>query len=150
MESISSNKTVWCSECGGNMIVSHSATGGICSNCTQKRCMALLTDAEKEKLFGVSTVTSVKPRGWKWMKEFVDSKGNVWHKGVEQPELNGKRPVTDVEAIYAKRKADKEARLERHEKSLLIHASKAKKAKAKASARALAKQKDFLNHKVKK
>jgi hypothetical protein len=110
--------------------------------------MALLTDAEKEKLFGVSTVTSVKPRGWKWMKEFVDSKGNVWHKGEEQPELKGKRPVTDVEAIYAKRKVAKEARLKREQKSLLVHASKVKK--AKASARALEKQKDFLNHKVKK
>ena len=148
MESISSNKSVWCSDCGGNMIVSHSATGGICSNCTQKRCISLLSTTEKDKLFGISTITSVKQRGWKWMQEFNDSKGNVWHKGVEQPELKGKRPVTDVEAIYAKRKAKKEALLEKEEKALLVHASKVKK--AKASARALEKQKDFLNHNVKK
>ena len=148
MESSNSNKTIWCSECGCNMVVSHSAVKGVCSRCTQRKCLALLSSTEKEKLFGVSTVTSVKPRGWKWMKEFVDANGNVWHKGVEQPELKGKRPVTDVEAIYAKRKADKEARLEREEKSLLVHASKVKK--AKASARALEKQKDFLNHNVSK
>jgi len=148
MESISSNKIVWCSDCGGDMVVSHSATEGVCSNCTQRKCIALLTDVEKEKLFGVSTTTSVKPRGWKWMKEFVDTKGNVWYKGVEQPELKGKRPVTDVKAIYAKRKANKEARLKRQEKSLLVHASKVKE--AKSVARALEKQKDFLNHNVEK
>ena len=148
MESISSNKTVWCSDCGSNMVVSHSATGGICSNCTQRKCLALLSTIEKEKLFGVSATTSVKPRGWKWMKEFVDFNGNVLHKGVEQPELKGERPATDVDAIYAKRKAKKEAMLEVEEKSLLAHASKVKE--AKSVARALEKQKDFLNHKVKK
>jgi len=30
-----------------------------------------------------------KPRGWHFMNEFVDSEGNVYHKGVEQPELKG-------------------------------------------------------------
>ena len=148
MESISSNKSVWCSDCGNNMIVSYSATGGTCSNCTQRKCLALLTTSEREKLFGVSAISSVKPRGWKWMKEFVDSKGNVWHKGEEQPELKGERPVTDVEAIYAKRKAKKELKLEKENTSLLVHASKVKE--AKSVARALEKQKDFLNHNVKK
>ena len=28
-------------------------------------------------------------RGWQFMKEFVDSEGNVFHKGVEQPKLKG-------------------------------------------------------------
>ena len=30
-----------------------------------------------------------KPRGWHFMAEFVDSEGNVYFKGVEQPELKG-------------------------------------------------------------
>jgi hypothetical protein len=148
MKSNSSNKIVWCSECSRDMSVSYSATGGICSHCTQKRCLSLLTPAEIDKLFGVSSTTSVKPRGWKWMKEFVDSTGNVWHKGVEQPELKGERPVTDVEAIYAKRKVKKEAKFEKAEKALLVHASKVKE--AKSVARALEKQKDFLNHNIDK
>jgi hypothetical protein len=28
-----------------------------------------------------------KPRGWHFKKEFIDSEGNVYHKGVEQPHL---------------------------------------------------------------
>ena len=148
MKSISSNKTVWCSDCSRSMSVSYSATGGVCSYCTQRRCLALLTTAEMDKLFGVTSISSTKPRGWKWMKEFVDSKGNVWHKGVEQPELTGKRPITDIEAIYAKRKVNKESVIKKEEKALLVHASKVKE--AKSAARALEKQKDFLNHNVDK
>ena len=35
-----------------------------------------------------------RPAGWHFMKEFVDKWGNVFHKGVEQPDLKGTRPVT--------------------------------------------------------
>ena len=31
-----------------------------------------------------------KPRGWHFKKEFIDSEGNVYHKGVEQPHLKRK------------------------------------------------------------
>ena len=30
-----------------------------------------------------------KPRGWAFMKEYVDKEGNVYHRGVEQPKLKG-------------------------------------------------------------
>ena len=30
-----------------------------------------------------------KPKGWALRKVFVDAEGNVYHKGVEQPELKG-------------------------------------------------------------
>ena len=30
-----------------------------------------------------------KPRGWHFRDVFVDSEGNVYHKGIEQPELKG-------------------------------------------------------------
>ena len=30
-----------------------------------------------------------KPRGWQFMNEFVDSEGNVYHKGKLQPHLKG-------------------------------------------------------------
>jgi len=30
-----------------------------------------------------------RPRGWSLKKVFVDNDGNVFHKGVEQPELKG-------------------------------------------------------------
>ena len=35
-----------------------------------------------------------KPRGWHWKAEFVDSEGNVYHMGVEKPELKGTLPPT--------------------------------------------------------
>ena len=34
---------------------------------------------------------------WHFMNEFVDKDGNVFHKGVEQPELKGTLPPTKVE-----------------------------------------------------
>jgi hypothetical protein len=37
-----------------------------------------------------------KPRGWHLMAEFVDSEGNVFHKGVEQPQLKGTIPPTKI------------------------------------------------------
>ena len=138
-------KTVWCNDCQSEMIVAHEAKGGICSNCTQKRCLALLTDSERNKLFGVGVGDGIqsKPRGWRWMSEFVDSKGNVYHKGTVQPDLKGTRPVTDIVAIKAKQKANKEKRLLAEKKKLL----KMDKER-KAVRRAIKKQKDFLDHKV--
>jgi len=141
----SQGKTVWCNDCQTDMIVAHEATGGICSNCTQKRCLALLTDSERDKLFGVGSgdLKQSKPRGWRWMSEFVDSKGNVYHKGTVQPDLKGTRPVTDIVAIKAKQKVNKEKRL-LVEKKKLLKMDKERK----AVRRAIKQQKDFLDHKV--
>jgi len=33
-----------------------------------------------------------KPRGWHFRDEFVDSEGNVYHKGIIKPELKGTLP----------------------------------------------------------
>lgn len=37
-----------------------------------------------------------KPRGWHLMSEYVDSDGNVFHRGVEQPQLKGTIPPTKI------------------------------------------------------
>lgn len=37
------------------------------------------------------------PKGWRFMKEFVHPDGKVYHKGVEQPELEGTLPATVIE-----------------------------------------------------
>jgi len=34
-----------------------------------------------------------KPRGWAFMAEYVHTDGTVYHKGVEQPKLKGKRKI---------------------------------------------------------
>lgn len=36
------------------------------------------------------------PRGWKFMNEFVDKDGNVFHKGIEQPKLKNTLPPTEI------------------------------------------------------
>ena len=77
-----------------------------------------------------------RPAGWHFMKEFVDKWGNVFHKGVEQPDLKGTRPVT---LSKAKKKI-----LRRTKEEILIARDKEKKA---ALRKAHKKQKDFLNHK---
>jgi len=134
--------------CGYEERVDDSATCIICSRCVMKLCINLLSEKEKLKLFGItgnSSKLSGKPRGWRWMNEFVDKTGNVYHKGVEQPELKGSRPITDVVAIKAKQRANKEKRLLSEEKKLLKIAAEKKEIR-----KAIKKQKDFLDHKVKK
>lgn len=40
-----------------------------------------------------------KPRGWKFMKQFVDSQGNVYHRGVLIPQLKSTLPPTQIKEI---------------------------------------------------
>ena len=44
------------------------------------------------------------PRGWKFMNEFVDKDGNVYHKGELQTELFGTLPPTEIKKSVTKRK----------------------------------------------
>ena len=79
-----------------------------------------------------------RPAGWHFMAEFVDKDGNVFHKGVEQPDLKGTLPPTKVKPV--KRKKTKR----RSKEEILIAREAEKKAALK---KAVQKQKDFLNHK---
>ena len=77
-----------------------------------------------------------RPAGWHFMNEFVDKDGNVFHKGVEQPDLKGTLPSTKVDPKKkTKRRTKEQILIDRHNK---------KKAALK---KAVEKQKDFLNHK---
>ena len=77
-----------------------------------------------------------RPAGWHFMNEFVDKDGNVFHKGVEQPDLKGTLPSTKVDPKKkTKRRTKEQILIDRHNK---------KKAALK---KAVKKQKDFLNHK---
>ena len=46
--------------------------------------------------------------GWHFMNEFVDKDGNVFHKGVEQPDLKGTLPPTKVEPKKKTKRRTKE------------------------------------------
>jgi len=54
-----------------------------------------------------------RPAGWHWMKEFVDKKGNVFHKGKEQPELKGTLKPTKVKPPKKKKKLTYDEKLQR-------------------------------------
>ncbi len=49
-----------------------------------------------------------KPKGWHFMKVFVDSEGNVFHEGEEQPTLKGTLEATKVEVKPKKSKFQRE------------------------------------------
>lgn len=79
--------------------VAEGTTAVLCSSCTCKT----VPPPEMRKGY----VSKGRPRGWQFMKEFVDQSGNVFHKGVEQKKLKGSRPVTKIEPKQAKRKLSK-------------------------------------------
>ena len=54
-----------------------------------------------------------RPAGWHWMKEFVDKKGNVFHKGKEQPELKGTLKPTKVKPPKKRKKLTYDEKLQR-------------------------------------
>mgnify|MGYP003679890312 FL=1 len=93
--------------------------------------MVGMPDEPKQK------VSTGRPAGWHFMNEFVDKDGNVFHKGKEQKKLFGTLKPTKVKP--PKKKAKR-----RSKEEILIARAKEKKAALK---KAVAKQKDFLNHK---
>ena len=79
--------------------VSDQTTAVLCSRCTCKT----VPPPEIRKGY----VSKGRPRGWQFMKEFVDKNGNVFYKGVEQPQLKDTRPITKIEPKQNKRKLSK-------------------------------------------
>lgn len=64
------------------------------------KCIAFLTPVEeKKKKTGY-------PPGWKFMNFFVDKDGNVFHKGVEQTDLKGTLPVTELKERKQRKKKE--------------------------------------------
>lgn len=52
------------------------------------------------------------PRGWKFMKEFVDKDGNVFHKGIEQPKLKNKVAPTEIKKKPVKKVVKKQTKID--------------------------------------
>ena len=77
-----------CKRCGQMQQVSYEATSCTCWSCVQE-----MVEPPKETK---SRVTTGRPFGWHFMKQFVDKDGKVYHKGVEQPKLKGTLEPTKV------------------------------------------------------
>ena len=57
--------------------------------------------------------SSGNPPGWHFMKEFVDTDGNVFHKGKDQPKLKGTlKPTVIKPKIKTKKKMERDSKHE--------------------------------------
>ena len=100
-------KYMECRICGQFSTVSEEALATTCYECVQEMCDAPEMSTRKNIGF---------PSGWHFMKQFVDKKGNVYFKGVEQPMLKGTMSPTEVEK---KRKFTKQEKQEYMQKAAL-------------------------------
>ena len=81
-----------------------------CSMCVQRICISHMSLEEMMPSLGIKKKTG-RPPGWHFMKEFVDKKGNVFHKGKEQPELKGTLKPTKVKPPKKRKKLTKDEKL---------------------------------------
>ena len=81
---------------------------------TCSRCVTRITTSQMtlEDFYPSMKIKKTgRPAGWHWMKEFVDKKGNVFHKGKEQPELKGTLKPTKVKPRKKKKKLTADEKL---------------------------------------
>ena len=83
-----------------------------CSRCVQRLCLKH-TPLEEMMPSLMKKKTTGRPAGWHWMIEFVDKKGNVFHKGKEQPDLKGTLEPTKVKPRKKKKKLTADEKLQR-------------------------------------
>ena len=83
---------------------------------TCSRCVTRITVSQMplEDFFpSMKIKKSGRPPGWHFMREFVDKKGNVFHKGKEQTKLKGTLSPTKVKKRKKKKKLTYEEKLQR-------------------------------------
>ena len=84
-----------CKHCQSEYVqTSEDAVAVTCSRCVTRITTSQMT---LEDFYPSMKIKKTgRPAGWHWMKEFVDKKGNVFHKGKEQPELKGTLKSTNT------------------------------------------------------
>lgn len=91
-----------CKSCGYYVeSISVSSVSVLCDKCLMYNTLKLWNPFVPRK------AKPKKPNGWHWMKEFVDSDGNVFHKGKEIPKLKGTLPPTKIKKSVRKSKKTK-------------------------------------------
>ena len=116
-----------CKHCQSEYVqTSEDAVAVTCSTCVTRITTSQMT---LEDFYPSMKIKKTgRPPGWHWMKEFVDKKGNVFHKGKEQPELKGTLKPTKVKPRKKKKKLTADEKLQRD----LNKWKKRKKAKRRA------------------
>ena len=94
-----------CNTCHGYVRnVSDETTSVMCALCLAPRLFARWNPMEQKQY-----VKTGRPAGWQWMKEFVDSDGNVFHKGKEVLKLKGTLPPTKVKPKMKRKRKPKKS-----------------------------------------
>ena len=102
-----------CKHCKSEYVqTSEDAVAITCWKCTQRLCLSQMSLEEMMPSLR-KKVSSGRPAGWHFMKEFVDKKGNVFHKGKEQPELKGTLKPTKVKPPKKRKKLTADEKLQR-------------------------------------
>ena len=100
-----------CKVCKSEYVsVSENIVAVTCSTCVQRICISQMSLEEMIPSLR-KKVSSGRPAGWHFMKEFVDKKGNVFHKGKEQPELKGTLKPTKVKPPKKRKKLSADEKL---------------------------------------
>ena len=116
-----------CKHCKSEYVsVSENIVAVTCSMCTQRLCISQMS--LEEMMPSLRKKITGRPPGWHFMNEFVDKKGNVFHKGKEQTELKGTLSPTKVKPIKKRKKLTADEKLKRDLKNW----KKRKKAKRRA------------------
>ena len=100
-----------CKHCLSEYVsVSENIVAVTCSTCVQRICISQMSLEEMIPSLR-KKVSSGRPAGWHFMSEFVDKKGNVFHKGKEQPELKGTLSPTKVKPRKKRKKLTADEKL---------------------------------------
>jgi hypothetical protein len=130
--------------CGEWVNVTNDTTATLCYRCVNK--------VTEPPIFTPRYVPTGRPKGWQWMNEFVDKNGAVFHKGKEQPDLEGTLPVTVIKVSKKKKrltKIEREVRKRKLMAELYDFKKKLKKAKLKKDVKSLETQIRKLSRKLK-
>ena len=105
------NRFMQCKVCQSEYVqTGENAVAVTCSLCTQRLCLSHMSLEEMMPSLR-KKVSTGRPPGWHFMNEFVDKKGNVFHKGKEQPELKGTLKPTKVKPIKKRKKLTADEKL---------------------------------------
>lgn len=96
----------------GHLCSNYSQVGDRCIEVLCWRCTSLTVEPPVVKQ---PATASDKPKGWKFMKEFVAADGTVYHKGIEQPALKGTLLPTVIEPKEEKKKLSKKEKAIRYQ-----------------------------------
>ena len=97
-----------CKVCYNYIKVDEDTHAITCSDCVLKKTLAL---KPLDKFFAKKHKKTGRPAGWHFMNEFVDKKGNVFHRGKEQPKLKGTLKPTKVKPPKKRKKLTADEKL---------------------------------------